>query len=84
MSATTQWTDLENYKRALQEYERRNAEYQKALEAFRAATAETGKEDAEVKARLEKEYADISGLFERVTALRKNLAETLDSSLAAH
>ena len=55
MSATT---DQAEYRQLLQEFERRNADYQKRLEAYR----EAGEENTELKTQLEQEFSEIDSL----------------------
>ncbi len=74
MSATT-WTELETYRQLLQEFERRNADYQKRLEAYR----EAGEENPELKTQLEQEFSEIDSLYKRLNELRGEIARTRDA-----
>jgi hypothetical protein len=75
-------TELETYEQLLREYERLIAEYEKEIEAYREQEAE-GHSDPAVKASLLQDYADLQGLYDRLTASRRSLAETRDATLAA-
>lgn len=79
MATSAQWTDLENFRQLQQGYEQRMAEYTKRLEAFRAGQA-AGQEDPDLKAQLEREFAELSELYGRISDMRKSLAQARDSA----
>lgn len=79
--STAQWTELEEYRRLLQDYTRRKDEYDKALKTLRQGQ-EAGQEDQELKTRLEKEFAELNDLYNRISDRRGSLAEARDAARA--
>jgi predicted nucleic acid-binding Zn-ribbon protein len=70
-----QWSDIENGKNLLDEYERRSAQYEKDLAAFK----EAGQQNDAEKARLQQEFAELQQLYERLSAARRGIAEKRDA-----
>jgi hypothetical protein len=77
-----QWSKLEEYRQLLQEFERKNGDYQRALERSREARANGGEAD-DAKTELANQYAEVTRLYNQISDLRRELAGTLDASLAA-
>jgi hypothetical protein len=81
MSATTprpQWTDIENYRQRLREYERLSGDYAKALASYRKKQAK-GEDDADLKAKLAQQFEQLSSLYKELSGIRSTLAETRDA-----
>jgi hypothetical protein len=70
-----QWSDIETGKDLLEEYERRSAQYEKDLAAFRGA----GQDDPAEKARLQQDFADLQQLYDRLSEVRQGIAEKRDA-----
>ncbi len=87
MATSAQWTQLEEYRQLLPEYEQRNSAYEKDLAALREAQQKADPMDAEEKARLdaekarlEAEYVEIAKMYSRLVELRQGLAQTRDAA----
>jgi hypothetical protein len=70
-----QWSDIEIGKDLLEEYKRRQAQYERELAEFR----EAGNDDPAGKARLRQEFAELQQLYERLTEVRHGIAEKRDA-----
>jgi hypothetical protein len=79
-----QWTELENYRQLLQDYERDKAEYDKRLQTYRAQAAE-GPEGANAtqlqadKTALDKEQQELELVYTQLRAIRNDLAHARDA-----
>jgi hypothetical protein len=79
----TQWSDLETYRRLLQEYERQSDEYRKLLEQYRTEQA-AGKQQepdiVELKQRLDTEQPELERLYKQLVEIRNGLAHARDAA----
>jgi len=85
-----QWTDLENYRQLLQQYEQRIADYDRRLKEFRGAGTAAGPEAGggeaaereELLKSLEAERTELEEMLEHIKSLRTDLARSRDAALA--
>jgi hypothetical protein len=80
-----QWSELERYRQLLQEYEVGIAAREKLEGAYREARAggaDREQEAQELKAKLDEQFPELQEQYERLTAMRSEIAEARDAAVA--